>query len=71
MARLLAVVAIVMWLPGCAVVGIGLAAIAADNIAQGDSSYTNQALDWTCDATVQRDRLDDGTCPTSVDDKGK
>ncbi len=70
MARFLAVIAIVLWLPGCAVVGVGLAAIVADNISQGEDSYTNQALDWTCNATVRQDRREDGTCPSPAE-KGK
>ena len=63
MIRLLAVLAIVLWLPGCAVVGIGLAAVAADNIMQGEDSYTNQALDAICEQTLEQKRLGDGTCP--------
>ena len=70
MARILVLFAIILCLPGCAVVGVGLAAIVADNIAQGEDSYTNQALDWTCNATVRQDRLEDGTCP-SPPERGK
>ena len=65
MTRLLAVLAICLWLPGCAVVGIGLAAVAADNIMQGEGSYTNQALDLACDATTKQQRENDGTCPSA------
>lgn len=64
MVKILAVLAIVLCLPGCAVVGIGLAAIAADNIILGENSYTNQALDAICDTTVKQERRADGTCPS-------
>ena len=50
-------------LPGCAVVGIGLAGVAAENVAYGEDSYTNQALDYTCNETSGSVRRPDGSCP--------
>lgn len=63
MKKLLAVAVMALFLPGCAVAGIGLAALAVDNVAQGEDSYTNQALDYTCDRTTGGQRLQDGNCP--------
>lgn len=63
MKSLAAIALLVLFLPGCAVVGIGLAGVAADNIAQGENSYTNQALDYTCERTSGASRTDDGSCP--------
>ena len=65
MQRLLTVVLLAMWLPGCAIVGIGLAGIAADNIAQGEDSYTNWALDEVCDHVSEAERRADGSCPSA------
>lgn len=53
-----------MTLPGCAVVGIGLAGLAVDNVANGEDSYTNQGLDYTCDRTSGSARRPDGSCPS-------
>ena len=64
MKNLLAVAVMALFLPGCVVAGVGLTAIAADNIAQGDASHTNRALDWTCDRTTGGQRLEDGSCPS-------
>ena len=50
-------------LPGCAVFGVGMAGLAAENVALGDDSYTNKALDYTCDQTSDSDRQSDGSCP--------
>ena len=63
MRKLLAAALLAAFLPGCAVVGVGIAGITADNIAQGNNSYTNKALDTVCDRTSGQERLADGTCP--------
>lgn len=63
MKKFLAIAVVTLCLPGCAVVGIGLAAIAADNIANGPNSYTNQGLDALCEKSVDQERRPDGTCP--------
>jgi hypothetical protein len=63
MRKLLAAALLAAFLPGCAIVGVGIAGITADNIAQGNSSYTNQALDKVCDRTSGQERLADGNCP--------
>ncbi len=65
MRKLLAIAVLSLFLPGCAVVVVGLVGVTADNIAQGDGSYTNQGLDYTCQRTTNRPRLDDGSCPSS------
>lgn len=69
--RLLVVVLLALWLPGCAIVGIGLAGIAVDNIAQGEGSYTNQALDAACDRISGAERRSDGSCPSAQEEAGK
>ena len=65
MRKLLAIAVLSLFLPGCAVAGVAMVGVAADNIAQGDDSYTNQGLDHACERTVNRARLDDGSCPSS------
>lgn len=64
MRKVLAAALLAAVLPGCAVVGVGIAGIAADNVAQGNSSYTNRALDTVCDKTSSQERLGDGSCPS-------
>lgn len=63
MKQLFIVVVLCLALPGCAVVGIGLAGVAAENVAYGEESYTNQALDYTCDRSTGSARRTDGSCP--------
>ena len=50
-------------LPGCAVFGVAMAGVAAENVAYGEDSYTNQALDYTCGRTAGTARQADGSCP--------
>lgn len=63
MKKFLAVAVVALCLPGCAVVGVGLAAVAADNIANGPNSFTNQGLDALCERSLDQERLSDGSCP--------
>ena len=63
MKQLFIVAVLCLVLPGCAVIGIGLAGVAAENVANGEESYTNQALDYTCDRTTGSARRADGDCP--------
>ena len=65
MRKALAVAVLATFLPGCAVVGLGMAGITADNVAQGDNSYTNWALDTACDRLSGTERLEDGSCPSA------
>ena len=63
MKQIILVAILCLTLPGCAVVGIGLAGVAAENVAYGEDSYTNQALDYSCDKTSGSARRADGSCP--------
>ncbi len=65
MRKVLAVAVLATLLPGCAVVGLGLAGITADNVAQGNNSYTNRALDTACKGISGTERLEDGNCPAA------
>ncbi len=63
MKQVILVALLCLALPGCAVFGIGLAGVAAENVASGEDSYTNQALDFTCEKTAGSARQPDGSCP--------